>query len=181
MSYKRGLLSAEISQINDRVSLSQISSYTSSSNTMENIHSINSGKYPVYDAGGIVTYIEKYDMDTDYIGIIKDGSGVGRMQHCKNQSSFIGTLGAITSIGCSTYYLYTVLQNQSFKRYITGATIPHIYYKDYKDMMIPFPKEYKRIQLENIFKYIDNLIAININVLIFLNKQKSALLQRLFI
>lgn len=30
------------------------------------------------------------------------------------------------------YYLYYAVKNMKLAKYYTGATIPHIYYKDYK-------------------------------------------------
>lgn len=57
--------------------------------------------YPVYDAAGIAGYIDYYDIDSDYITIVKDGSGVGRLQKCDKKSSFIGTLGALVAKNCT--------------------------------------------------------------------------------
>ena len=179
--YKRGLLSTVFQQITDYVSLSEISKYTSSGKSLEQINCMDLGEYPVYDASGIATYIKQYDMDNDYIAIIKDGSGVGRIQYCKKKSSFIGTLGAITAVNCSTYYLFTVLQSVNFKNYVTGATIPHIYYKDYKKIQIPFPSKKKQKQIEYLFREMDLVCASNEELLSKLLLIKKSLLHQLFI
>lgn len=63
-----------------------------SSNLMQkNIDSEN-GKYPVFGASGIAGYIDYYVQAKDYIGIIKDGSGVGRVSVYPKESSLLGTL-----------------------------------------------------------------------------------------
>jgi type I restriction enzyme S subunit len=135
----------------------------------------------VYDASGVSTYINQFDMKENYIAIIKDGSGVGRVQYCKAYSSFIGTLGGIVAQNCNTYYLYSILDNIDFKNYITGATIPHIYYKDYKNIEIPFPQQAVRTQIEQFFRCLDKQCYNTEKTLEYLILLKKAMLQQLFI
>jgi len=52
-----------------------------------------SGGYPVFGADGIVGYIDCFDQKEDYIAIVKDGSGSGRLTFIKGESSILSTLG----------------------------------------------------------------------------------------
>ena len=179
--YKRGLLSTVFSNVTNFVYLKDISEYVSSSKTMSYINSLPKGSYPVYDASGIASFVDYYDMANDYICIIKDGSGVGRLQFCQAKSSFIGTLGGLIPKSCSAFFLYTVLQTIDFKDYVTGMAIPHIYYKDYKETKIPYPCNKERAKIQDIFQKVDCKIT---NEEILLNKiceLKKSLLQQLFI
>lgn len=180
-SYKRGVLHQVFSNIDCNVPLYKISDYCSSSNTMAMIESCGEGKYPVYDAGGIITHIATYDFDNPYIAIIKDGSGVGRLQLCRGQSSIIGTLGALLPIDCNVDYLYAALQTVDFRQFTTGMAIPHIYYKDYKNIAIPYPNEVTQRSIENLAKNFDEILLRENSLLLHLQQQKTALLQQLFI
>ena len=179
--YKRGLLSTIFSKVTTFVHLKDICEYASSAKTMSQIDNTPKGAYPVYDAGGVAAFVDFYDMDTNYIAIIKDGSGVGRLQFCQAKSSFIGTLGGLIPKNCSAFYLYTALQTIDFKEYVTGMAIPHIYYKDYKEAMLPYPCEEERAKIEIVFQYLDDKIAKAELLLTKLNELKKSFLQQLFI
>ena len=180
-TYKRGLLCTLLSEISESVPLASISEYHSSNNTMATIEQHNIGKYPVYDAGGIITSIDNYDFAFDYVAIIKDGSGVGRLRLCQAQSSIIGTLGAIKPRGCSVGYLYAVLQGIDFRQFATGMAIPHIYYKDYKNTLVPFPDSVVQNKIKTILSKIDTLITSETRMLELLQTAKTNLLHRMFI
>lgn len=177
--YKRGLLFSIFTSIQTSVKLEQISTYHSSNLTLE--ASQTKGNFALYDANGICSNIDTYMHDTDYVAIIKDGSGVGKLQYCKQKSSHIGTLGSLTSQSCSPYYLYTALQIIDFTKYITGMAIPHIYYKDYKKCDIPYPDRNSQNLIENTFKSIDKIITKSILNLEKLKLLKAGLLQQMFI
>ena len=177
--YKRGLLFSIFTSIQASVKLEQISTYHSSNLTLE--ASQTKGDFALYDANGICSNIDTYMHDTDYVAIIKDGSGVGKLQYCKQKSSHIGTLGSLTSQSCSPYYLYTALQIIDFTKYITGMAIPHIYYKDYKKCDIPYPDRNSQNLIENTFKSIDKIITKSILNLEKLKLLKAGLLQQMFI
>ena len=180
-SYKRGVLRHIFSGIDCSVPLYQISEYFSSSNTMAIIDSNETGEYPVYDAGGIITHIDRYDFDKPYVAIIKDGSGIGRLQLCQSHSSIIGTLGALFPVNCTVYFLYAVLQIIDFRQFTTGMAIPHIYYKDYRNIAVPYPDEKTRHTIENMASRLDEILYRESTMLCRLQKQKLGLLQRLFI
>lgn len=180
-SYKRGVFKNIFSSISQFRKLRDISEYLTSDMSLESIENKPSGHFPVYDASGISSYISDYRMESDYIAIIKDGSGVGRLQYCKEKSSFIGTLGGIVANGCSTAYLYAALQMIDFRQFVTGATIPHIYYKDYKNIAVPFPDFEIQRRIEGISKLLDRDIVIADEKLCLLNRLKAELMQQLFI
>src|SRR5574344_1674668 len=47
------------------------------------------GDYPIYGASGFIQNVNFYQQDCEYIGIIKDGSGVGRTMFLPACSSVI--------------------------------------------------------------------------------------------
>lgn len=141
----------------------------------------NMGAFSVYDASGIIAQIDSYDFDFDYVAIIKDGSGVGRLQLCEAQSSIIGTLGAIKPKDCTVNYLYAVLQNIDFRQFTTGMAIPHIYYKDYKNVLVPFSDKTTQNKIEMLLSKLDTVITHESALLDLLQLAKSSLLQQLFI
>ena len=179
--YKRGALSRVFNDILQTEKLSDISNFISSSRTLSSTLNNNKGIYPVYDATGVAGYIDHYDIDSDYITIVKDGSGVGRLQKCNKKSSFIGTLGALVAKNCTTDFLYAVLQTIDFSKFVTGMAIPHIYYKDYKNTLIPFPCEIKQHSISQFLKKIDEYIENENKKLSNILTYKQGLLQQMFI
>jgi len=128
---------------------------TISANTIEE----NSGVYPIYGATGFLKNVDFFLEENDYIGIVKDGAGVGRLLYCEGNSSVLGTLDIIRpKKGINTYFLYLLLGQIDFTKFITGSTIPHIYYKDYSknSLLIPCPKEQTKIA--NFLSVIDDKI-----------------------
>lgn len=118
------------------------------------------GDYPIYGASGFIQNVDFYQQDKEYIGIVKDGSGVGRTMFLPAYSSVIGTLQYILpKEGNSIKFVNYALQNIDFSKLIQGAAIPHIYFKDYGEMDIAVPPldEQERIVkvLDDAFEKID--------------------------
>lgn len=160
--------------------MEDLTEYYSSNLTFQSLKDINSGNYPVYDLNGICTYIDTYQFDFSYISIAKDGS-VGRIQICENNSSVTGTLGVLKPINCNLKYLYYYLQTVDFKKYIVGTIIPHIYYKDYNDMLVPIPNIEEQNRIAELFTNLDNKIEFETKKLENLKTYKKGLLQKMFI
>ena len=179
--YKRGVLSRIFNDVLETVKLSDISNFISSTRTLFTTLNSNKGTYPVYDATGIAGYIDHYDIDSDYVTIVKDGSGVGRLQKCDKKSSFIGTLGALAAKNCTTDFLYAVLQTIDFSKFVTGMAIPHIYYRDYKSTLLPFPSEEKQHFISQLLKKFDIHIENETQKLTNMLTYKQGLLQHMFI
>jgi type I restriction enzyme S subunit len=53
--------------------------------------------YAVYGADSIIGYIDTFQHKHSYISIVKDGSGVGRLNLCESKTSTLGTLSALKS------------------------------------------------------------------------------------
>ena len=95
------------------------------------------GKYPVYGASGIIGYRDTYDQANDYIGIVKDGSGIGRVMFLPAKSSVIGTLQYILpKPGFNIHYIGYCLESLGLDRFKQGAAIPHIYFRDYGEKVV---------------------------------------------
>ena len=104
-----------------------------SSNVSQNQLNDEIGSYPIYGASGLIKNISFYHRDKPYLSIVKDGSGVGRVTKMDAFTSVIGTLQYILpNEEVDLDYLNYSLMSVDFKKYVAGAAIPHIYFKDYK-------------------------------------------------
>jgi type I restriction enzyme S subunit len=138
--------------------LSKVANKKSSSISANKIDD-NFGDYIIYGASGILKKVDFYKEEDDYISIIKDGAGVGRLLYCKGQSSVLGTMEIIRpNEGIDTYYLYCLLSNIDFVKYVTGSTIPHIYFKDYSSEICGLPCLEEQNKIANFLSAIDDKI-----------------------
>lgn len=126
---------------------------------------LQEGNYPVYGAGGIVGYLDTYHQENPYIGIVKDGSGIGRVDFYPEKTSLIGTLQYILpKKGYDIRYIGYCLQSLDLSKYKQGAAIPHIYFRDYGERIVNVSddiQEQQRIvkQLDEAFAEIDTIKA----------------------
>ena len=98
---------------------------------------LSEGKYPVYGASGIAGYLDTYNQENEYIGIVKDGSGIGRVSFYPGNSSLIGTMQYILpKKGYNIRYIGYCLQSLDLSKYKQGAAIPHIYFRDYGERFV---------------------------------------------
>jgi type I restriction enzyme S subunit len=63
-----------------------------SSNIAQNKIADIDGDYPVFGASGFVQNVNFFHRDSPYVGIVKDGAGVGRVNIYPAYSSLLGTL-----------------------------------------------------------------------------------------
>ena len=92
-----------------------------------------SGEYPVYGASGVIGTVSFYHQKLPYVAVVKDGAGIGRTTLHPAESSVIGTMQyLLPKANILPEYLYYVVKHMHLEKYYTGATIPHIYFKDYK-------------------------------------------------
>ena len=111
-----------------------------SSNIQQNKIVEITGNYPVYGASGFVQNIDFYHQEKPYIGIVKDGSGVGRVNIYPAQTSLLGTMQYILpNDKVLLGYLAYCLQSLELSKFASGAAIPHIYFRDYGESFIPLP------------------------------------------
>ncbi|MBV6878976.1 restriction endonuclease subunit S [Epilithonimonas ginsengisoli] len=139
--------------------------------------------YPVYGADSIVGFIESYQHEHNYISIVKDGSGVGRLNLCKSKSSILGTLVAIKAKDNKKYnlnWIYYLLSSIDFSSYIKGSGIPHIYYSDYKNENVFVPNQDEQQKIASCLSSLDELITAHTNKLETLKTYKKGLMQNLF-
>lgn len=95
------------------------------------------GKYPVFGASGYIGSIDTYHQGKDYIAIVKDGSGIGRVTFMPAYSSVIGTMQYILpKEGYNIKYISYCLQSLDLAKYKQGAAIPHIYFRDYGERYV---------------------------------------------
>ena len=100
----------------------------------------NDGPFPVVGASGVIGSSSTYQFDRPYLAVVKDGAGVGRVIRCEAKSSILGTMQAIIpGERVSLDYLRHLLSSMNLSSYASGATIPHIYFKDYGKAAIPVP------------------------------------------
>ena len=111
-----------------------------SSNIVINKLGDNNGDYPLFGASGLVKNVDFYHQDRPYIGIVKDGAGVGRVNTYPAFSSLVGTMQYILpKEECLLNYIKYFLIKLDLSHCVSGATIPHIYFKDYGKSLIPIP------------------------------------------
>lgn len=135
-----------------------------SSNISQNKLLENEGDYPIYGASGLIKNVDFYHQDRPYLSIVKDGSGYGRITIMPGKTSVIGTLQYILpKENIMLNYLYYAMLSIDFKKYVSGAAIPHIYFKDYKKEIILLRslEEQQKIveKLDKAFELIDQAKA----------------------
>lgn len=140
-----------------------------------------SGNYKIYGATGYLKSVDFYNEEKEYIAIVKDGAGVGRLLLCEAKTSVLGTLDIISNNeGIDLKFLYYILSSIDFSKYTTGSTIPHIYYKDYALETIELPCFDEQLKISSILSSIDKKIEIEKGTLNQLAIQKRILLKDLF-
>ena len=98
----------------------------------------NDGNYPIYGASGFIKNVDFYHQENPYVAVVKDGAGVGRVMKLPANSSVIGTMQyIIPNKGVNVSYLAYALEHMNLSKYYLGAAIPHIYFKDYCNEMLP--------------------------------------------
>ena len=94
----------------------------------------STGDYPIFGAAGYIGNVDFYQQEKPYVAVVKDGAGIGRTTLHPAKSSVIGTMQyLIPKENVLPEYLYYVVRYMHLEKYFTGATIPHIYFKDYKN------------------------------------------------
>ncbi len=137
---------------------------SASSNVSQNKLADDEGDFPIFGASGLIKNVSFYHQDKPYLSIVKDGSGVGRVTKMDAFTSIIGTLQYILpKENINLDYLNYSLMSVDFKKYVAGAAIPHIYFKDYKNepfLWMPLPEQQRIVSiLDEAFAAIDKAKA----------------------
>ena len=139
--------------------LKELCTYESSNITSQDISSI--GKYELFDANGSIGRTDKCVIRKEYISIIKDGAGVGRIRKLPKNSAILGTMGAIKAEYCEYNFLFFLLEKANIGASFSGSTIPHIYFKDYGENNYFVPGSSEQKNIGELFKNLDNLITLH--------------------
>ena len=117
------------------------------------------GLYPVYGASGYLGNINTYQQLNYYVAVVKDGAGIGRTMLLPPKSSIIGTMQyLIPKDNILPEYLYYVVKAKHLEKYFSGATIPHIYFKDYKNEQFDLVSFEEQREIINRIKKIETII-----------------------
>ena len=128
-----------------------------SSNLAQKDLVFDSGIYPVYGASGEITKVDFFHQGKPYLGLIKDGAGVGRVMQLPANSSVIGTIQYIfPKENIDLKYLYYLIKYLDLGKSNTGATIPHIYFKDYKKRKVKVREYSVQKHIGQILELIDS-------------------------
>jgi len=131
-----------------------------SSNLAQKDLVFDSGIYPVYGAPGEITKVDFFYQSKPYLGLIKDGAGVGRVMQLPANSSVIGTIQYIfPKENVDLKYLYYLIKYLDLGKANTGATIPHIYFKDYKKRKVKIRNYSEQKNIGQILELIDNQLT----------------------
>ena len=153
-----------------------------SSNISANKIEENFGSYTIYGASGILKKVDFYEEENEFVSIVKDGAGVGRLFLCEAKSSVLGTMDIIKpKPDVNIYFLFYQLSNIDFTKYVTGSTIPHIYFRDYKKVKLKIPSDHEQTKIANFLFSIDEKIEIEKKILKQFENQKKYLLTNLFV
>ena len=162
----------------EQCKLEDITDYKVSSLSSDQV--LESGKYKVYDANTMIGYVNDVHINSNYLTIIKDGSGVGRTRLLPQNTYFIGTMGGILAKNSDISFIFALLQNFDFSLFVNGATIPHVYYSDYSKQEIKVPNMIEQKLIGKIFDGLDNLITLHQRKHEKYTNLKKALLEKMF-
>ena len=151
------------------------------SNIVINKLTDNSGEYPLFGASGLVKNIDFFHQDKPYIGIVKDGAGVGRVNIYPAYSSLVGTMQYIfPKEGYSIDFIKYFLVKLDLSHCVSGATIPHIYFKDYGKENIPTPTLDTQLAIVSELDKINELIRLKEEQLKDLDKLAQSIFYEMF-
>ena len=139
------------------MSLSDVCTKASSGFAQKDLEELE-GEYPVYGASGYIKSINQYHQEKEYIAVVKDGAGIGRTMILPAKSSIIGTMQyLLPKENILPRYLYYAVKNMHLEKYYTGATIPHIYFKDYQKEKFNLPDIYKQNEVVEVLEIIEKI------------------------
>ena len=143
-----------------RVKLSDVCERGSSNLRQSDIERKN-GDYPVFGAAGYIGNVDFYHQEGQYVAVVKDGAGIGRTTLMPAKSSVIGTMQyLLPKDNVLPEYLCYVVRYMHLEKYFSGATIPHIYFRDYKNEEFNLDELDKQLEIISILSRVENLIEL---------------------
>lgn len=100
----------------------------------------NDNLYKIFGASGLLGYYKFKTMSKEYLGIVKDGAGVGRISVYPKDSSLLGTMSyIIPKKNINMHWLKYCIMSLNLNESLDKTTIPHIYFSEYgnKEICIP--------------------------------------------
>lgn len=142
---------------------------------------VENGEYDLYDANGIIGKIDSVASTAEYISIIKDGAGVGRVRLLPANTNCLGTMGCISpKEGYDIRFLFNHLATKDFQLHIVTGTIPHVYFKNYGEDAILVPTLLEQQKIGEFFSTLDAKISLASARVEKLKQIKAACLRRMF-
>ena len=139
------------------------------------------GDYPIYGASGFIKNVDFFKQNKEYIAVVKDGAGIGRVMKLPAKSSIIGTLQYIIPCGgIDIGYLAFAMENMNLAKYFSGATIPHIYFKDYSKEKLLLPPLPEQRHIAAVLDKVSELIALRKRQLDLLDEMVKARFVEMF-
>ncbi|MFV8474969.1 restriction endonuclease subunit S [Mycoplasma sp. Z663] len=137
-------------------------------------------KYPIFDANDIAGYTSHSMCDVEYLTIIKDGAGVGRVRKLPAGTGFLGTMTGLVPKNCNIDFAYNLISSLRLEKTYSGSTIPHIYFSDYGKYLVHVPNVWEQQKIGQFFSNLDSLIHSQEQKLEKLNNVKQSLLEKMF-
>ena len=142
-----------------RVKLEDVCERGSSNLKQSDIADAN-GDYPIYGASGYIGNADFYHQEKAYVAVVKDGAGIGRTTLHPAKSSVIGTMQyLLPKDNVLPEYLCYVVRYMHLEKYFTGATIPHIYFKDYKNEQFNLDPLEKQAKIVDVLGKCERIVA----------------------
>ena len=174
---KQSLRFAEFTDKWQEMRLGDIIFATTSNLTLQNID--DKGEFPVFGANGLIGYINFYHKENECLGVVKDGAGVGRTYFLPKKSSALNTLQYIETNQADIKFVYYLFLNIKWTNWIKGSTIPHIFFNDYKNLIIKLPTLAEQKKIAQVLSACDKEIELLKSKFQCLKTQKKGLMQRL--
>ena len=117
------------------------------------------GEFSVFGASGYIGSVDFYQQGYPYVAVVKDGAGIGRAMLCPGKTSVIGTMQyLLPKDNILPKYLFYVVKYMNLEKYFTGATIPHIYFKDYKNEEFNFDFWERQVEIVSVHSKCEKVI-----------------------
>ncbi len=119
------------------------------------------GDYPIYGAAGYIGNVDFFHQEKPYVAVVKDGAGIGRTTLMPAKSSVIGTMQyLLPKENVLPEYLCYVVRHMHLEKYFSGATIPHIYFRDYKNEEFSLDSLGRQVEIIDILSRVEKVINI---------------------
>ena len=180
--YKRGLMKKILNNITDSnlIKLKDIYKFTYGEG---NTNPDNGGIYPVYGANGIIGGFDKYNAEESVI-IGHMGAYAGNVLFEKNKHfvTYNGTIAIPKDVNkLRSKFGYYILLNANLPKICAGSGMPFLSYETLNNIKVKLPNIEIQQKYEKIFDNIEIKICNEEKKLIYLNKLKKSLLQKMFI